>query len=113
LPKPELELFDTEMIPWRPVEGEPEGVYEKILSRDEETGSYTRLLKFAPGLKLTEVLAHDFWEEVYIISGVLIDTRKKLTFGPGFYACRPPGMLHGPYEIPIGCTTLETRTFVR
>jgi hypothetical protein len=25
------------------------------------------------------------------------------------YACRPPGMVHGPYRVPRGCTTLELR----
>jgi hypothetical protein len=25
------------------------------------------------------------------------------------YACRPPGMRHGPYRVPRGCTTLEIR----
>jgi hypothetical protein len=25
------------------------------------------------------------------------------------YACRPPGMVHGPYRVPGGCTTLEIR----
>jgi hypothetical protein len=34
---------------------------------------------------------------------------KKETYLPGFYACRPPGMTHGPYEIPYGCVTFEIR----
>jgi hypothetical protein len=25
------------------------------------------------------------------------------------YACRPPGMLHGPYRVPRGCITFEIR----
>jgi hypothetical protein len=25
------------------------------------------------------------------------------------YACRPPGMIHGPYRVERGCTTLEIR----
>jgi hypothetical protein len=25
------------------------------------------------------------------------------------YACRPPGMLHGPYRVPKSCMTLEIR----
>ena len=36
--KPELEFFNTEIIPWKPIEGSP-GQYEKILSRDPKTGS--------------------------------------------------------------------------
>ncbi|MED5569770.1 MAG: cupin, partial [Chloroflexota bacterium] len=29
----------------------------------------------------------------------------------GMYACRPPGMPHGPYLSPIGCTTFEVRYY--
>jgi len=29
------------------------------------------------------------------------------------YACRPPGMVHGPYRVPTGCLTLEMRYFKR
>ena len=108
--KPELEFFDVATIPWRPVEGE-EGIYEKILSEDAETGDYTRLLKFEPGVKTSETLIHDFWEEVYIVQGGLLDLGKNQTFTEGMYACRPPGMKHGPYSIPVGCITVEMRYY--
>lgn len=111
--KPELEFFDPDLIPWKPVEGGPEGIVEKIVSRDGETGSYTRLLKFPPGMRTTETLVHDFWEEVYIIKGTLIDLGKNQVFTEGMYACRPPGMVHGPYDIPTGCTTFEIRYFLK
>lgn len=110
--KPEFEFFDHDRsIGWRQVEGAQEGIIEKILSLDPETGSYTRLLKFPPGLTTKEVLVHDFWEEVYILKGSLIDLNKKETYTEEMYACRPPGMLHGPYSIPNGCMTLEIRTY--
>ncbi|NLB52325.1 MAG: hypothetical protein GX808_05215 [Syntrophomonadaceae bacterium] len=110
--KPELEFFDHDLnIKWRQVEGAQEGIIEKILSYDPETGSYSRILKFPPGMVTTETLVHDFWEEVYILEGSLIDLKKELTFIKGMYACRPPGMIHGPYSIPNGCMTLEIRTF--
>lgn len=110
--KPELEFFDHDIsIGWRQVEGAPEGIIEKILSDDPETGDYTRLLKFPPGLVTKDVLVHDFWEEVYILSGSLKDLNKKETYIPGMYACRPPGMEHGPYEIPEGCMTIELRYY--
>jgi hypothetical protein len=112
VPKPELEFFDHDLnIGWRQVEGAQEGIIEKILSVDPETGDYTRLLKFPPGMTTTETLVHDFWEEVYILKGSLTDIKKKETYVEGFYACRPPGMLHGPYEIPNGCMTLEIRYY--
>ena len=112
MPKPEIEFVDTDTyFQWRPVEGDTLGIKEKILSVDQETKSYTRLLKFPPGIRTAETLVHDFWEEVLILEGELIDLAKKQTFGPGFYACRPPGMKHGPYEIPRGCVTFEIRYY--
>ena len=110
--KQEMEFFDHDRyIEWRQVKDAPEGVIEKILSEDPETGDYCRLLKFPPGLTTSDVLVHDFWEEVYILDGFLIDLNKKETYTTGMYACRPPGMTHGPYSIPQGCTTLEMRYY--
>lgn len=109
--KPELEFFDPDAIEWKQVEDAQEGILEKIVSLDPETGSYTRLLKFPPGMETEEELVHDFWEEVYIIKGSLYDIQKKETYVEGFYACRPPGMIHGPYKIPYGCMTIEMRYF--
>lgn len=111
MPKPELEFFDVGSIPWRQVEGMPPGIEERILSRDPQTGDYTRLLRFAPGVETKETLAHDFWEEVWIVQGGLIDLGKNQTFTEGMYACRPPGMKHGPYQVPIGCITFEIRYY--
>ncbi|RLA94469.1 MAG: hypothetical protein DRG55_01715 [Deltaproteobacteria bacterium] len=110
--KPEIEFCDPEVnFQWRPVEGSVPGIYEKILSRDPETGNYTRLLKFLPGVRTSEVLVHDFWEEVIILKGELVDLGKDETYGEGFYACRPPGMKHGPYFVPRGCITFEIRYY--
>jgi len=38
-----------------------------------------------------------------------VDLGKGQTFSAGMYACRPPGMVHGPYRVPRGCMTLEIR----
>jgi len=112
MPKPEIEFkdYDTEWQ-WLPVEGDKLGIKEKILSEDPETGDYTRMLKFPPGIETSETLVHDFWEEVLIVEGSLYDIAKDQTFLPGFYACRPPGMTHGPYRIPNGCVTFEIRYY--
>jgi len=108
--KPEIEFvdYDTE-YEWRPVEGDTLGIKEKILSEDSETGDYTRMLKFPPGIETKETLVHDFWEEVLIVEGSLYDIAKEETYLSGFYACRPPGMKHGPYRILYGCVTFEIR----
>jgi len=102
-------------VPWRPVTGSATagaggaGVEEKILSHDPDTGDVTRLLRFAPGLETTETIAHDFWEEVWILEGSIIDVGLGRTFVAGMYACRPPGMPHGPYRCPTGALLFETR----
>jgi ChrR-like protein with cupin domain len=115
VPKPELEFFRPEPLPWRPVAGSPTGgvggagIDEKILSRDPVSGDLTRLLRVAPGTETSDTIVHDFWEEVWILEGSLIDLGKGQTFGAGMYACRPPGMRHGPYRSPGGALLFETR----
>jgi len=116
MPKPELEFFAPDHLPWEPVAASSAtggaggaGIEQKILSRDPASGDVTRLLRFAAGVETTETIAHDFWEEVWILEGELVDVCKQRTFSAGMYACRPPGMIHGPYRVPRGCLTLETR----
>ena len=116
MPKAELEFFKPDHIPWQPITGSPTagaggpGVQEKVLSRDE-TGAVTRLLKLDAGVESKESTSNDFWEEVWILEGELIDLAKKQTYTAGMYACRPPGMVHGPYRTPRGCMTIEFRYY--
>lgn len=112
MPIEDREFFDpleSDAIEWQPVEGYPDGIYEKILYEDD--GDYSRFLLFEPGVEMDEVLSHDFYEEVYIIEGGLIDTRLDEVFTAGMYACRTPGMEHGPYDVPVGCLTFEHRYY--
>jgi anti-sigma factor ChrR (cupin superfamily) len=116
MPKPELEFFAPDHLPWRPVAGSVTGgaggpgVSEKILAHDPGTGDVTRLLRFEAGVETAETITHDFWEEVWIVEGSLVDLGKGQTFRAGMYACRPPGMVHGPYRVPEGgCVTFEIR----
>jgi hypothetical protein len=106
--KAELEFFDPDTIPWTEID---DGLSEKILTRDERTGNYTRMLRFHPGCVTKQTLTHDFWEEVFIVSGAIRDLRLDERFTAGMYACRPPGMPHGPWESPEGCVTFEVRYY--
>jgi len=108
--KKEQEIHETDSIPWTPVEGQ-EGIFEKVLNVDPETGSVTRFLKFEPGTRTQEVLIHDFYEEILLVEGTLIDTRKNLELKAGYYGYRHPGMEHGPYYIPDGVITFEVRNY--
>ena len=110
MPKPELEFFDVTEVDWTPVPGGVDGLTERILAPDDR-GVASRMLRFAPGTDTSPmgVLRHTFWEEVYILEGALHDLTLDQTFSTGQYACRPPGMPHGPWRTPEGCVTLEVR----
>jgi ChrR Cupin-like domain len=109
--KPELEFFDTATLPWRAVGGGEAGVSERVLAEDPTTGLLTRLLRWDAGVSTAAAgpVAHDYVEEVLILSGSLHDLSLNQTFGTGYFACRPPGMLHGPWQSLDGCIMLETR----
>ncbi|MQA91549.1 MAG: cupin [Gemmatimonas sp.] len=109
--KPELEFYPAVDVAWRNVSGSDGQLKERILSADDETGVATRILFFSRGADTTPlgVQVHDFWEEVYILSGEMVDLTLDQAFTAGMYACRPPGMRHGPWRSPNGCTTFEVR----
>jgi hypothetical protein len=107
--KPELE-FHTPAGPWVP-SADLAGVEQQALSIDHETGNHTRLMRFSPGADTSEygVMVHDFWEEIYIVAGELTDIALGQEFAAGMYACRPPGMQHGPFSSRGGATVIEFR----
>jgi hypothetical protein len=108
---------------WSVPHGYPEGMEHKILtgSLDEngKTGNRTRLLRMHPGVYTTAPFVHEYWEEVYLMSGDLIVGNDEhgqggeqffATEGPT-YACRPPGAFHGPFKSETGCVLLEIHYF--
>jgi len=106
---------------WETPQGYPEGIQQKILagSLDEtaKTGNRSRLLRFAPGVYTTKPFVHDYWEEVLLISGDLTvgnDERGEggEAFAPLTFACRPPGVFHGPFKSGAGCLLFEIHYFV-
>ncbi len=112
--KEHKEFFAIDLVSgWEQVPGYPPGITQKILagSLDEEkrSGSRTRLLRFAPGVFTTLPFEHEYWEEVFQVSGDL--TVGGETFGPYTYACRPPHVKHGPFSSETGCTLYETHFF--
>lgn len=112
--KPELE-FHVPGGEWRePERNRVTGIYEKILSADDEGRAYTRLLRFDPGVDstLNGPQVHDFWEEVFIVEGDLTDLRLGKRFSAGMYACRPPGMEHGPWRSDGGVLMVEFRYMI-
>ncbi len=105
---------------WETPPGYPPGIEQKIISGglDEvnKRGSRTRLLRFQPGVYTTAPFVHEYWEEVYQVSGDLTvgnDANGKggTAFPPNTYACRPPGAPHGPFKSEKGCVLLEIHYF--
>ena len=70
-----------------------------------------------PGTKTTEVLEHEFWEEVFVMNGdyMILDpkTLQPVETFPtgGAYACRPPHKKHGPFGTVNGAMLIEIRYF--
>ena len=105
---------------WETPPGYPAGIQQKVLAGalDEEArrGTRTRLLRFEPGVFTTAPFVHEYWEEVYLVSGDLIvgndeEGRGGTAFAPHTYACRPPGAAHGPFKSEGGCLLLEIHYF--
>ena len=101
---------------WETPAGYPAGIQQKILSGKLDTanrrGGHTRLLRFMPGTYSTEPFKHDYWEEVFVISGdLIVGNDKEGKGGQPFYAntycVRPPGVAHGPFKSETGCPLLE------
>lgn len=111
MPKPELEFFEVATIAWTAVDERVPGLSERILAREGDSPAATRLPRFEPGTDTTPAggQEHPFWEEVYILDGSLHDLSLGQTFPKGTYACRSPGMRHGPWLAPEGCLTFEVR----
>jgi hypothetical protein len=107
--KNEREFFPTGQLPWMVADG----IEQRVLSTAPD-GTLTRLARWPAGTTSgAEVIRHEYVEEVYLLEGSLTDLTLEQTFHPGDYACRPPGMPHGPYITADGCLMLETRYSAR
>lgn len=116
-PKPHLEFVGVDMNSgWATPPGYPSGFTQKILASDideqAKRGSRTRLLRLEPGAYSTEPFVHDHWEEVFLVQGDLVVGNDAKGEGgqssQAFtYACRPPGVHHGPFASRGGCLLYE------
>ena len=101
---------------WHVVPGYPPGFSEKIIAGEldekNKRGNRTRILRIEAGAYSSKPFVHDYWEEVYLVSGDLIVGNDASgnggePFPPNTYACRPPGAHHGPFKSNGGCMLLE------
>jgi hypothetical protein len=115
--KPHIEFERLNMTNgWEVQQGYPPTIQQKVLASDideaRKVGSRTRLLRFAPGAFTTSPFVHDHWEEVFLVSGDLsVGSDARGMGGESFlsptYACRPPGVYHGPFSSKEGCILYE------
>jgi hypothetical protein len=107
--KPALEFFPVGSVEWAVVSP---GVWERVLARDDDGVGLTRILRWEPGLDTSASgpAVHDYHEEVLVLSGSLRDLVLDTSFTAGDYACRPPGMVHGPWVSTDGCEMFEVRS---
>ena len=116
--KEHKEFFAIDMGPdgWETPPGYPSGIKQKILAgyldEPRQIGHRSRLLRFDAGVFTTAPFVHDYWEEVYLVSGDLTVGNDAQgnggeAFAPNTYACRPPGAYHGPFKSENGCVLFE------
>lgn len=112
--KPEWEFTDFRKFPETP-STTVQGLSERIIAQIPGSPVATRILQFEPGTDTSPngVQVHDFWEELYIIEGSIIDLVLNEEFSAGMVACRPPGMKHGPWKSPNGCKIFEVRYYAK
>jgi hypothetical protein len=105
---------------WHTPAGYPAGFKQKIIAGDLDErarrGNRTRLFRLDPGAFTTTPVVHDYWEEVFLVSGDLIiggnaDGSGGETFRGYTHAVRPPGVYHGPFRSETGCLLLETHWY--
>jgi hypothetical protein len=105
---------------WQTPPGYPAGFKQKILAGEldekNKRGNRTRLLRLDPGTFSTAPFVHDYWEEVFLLSGdLIVGNDAQGNGGEQFrnytYAVRPPGAYHGPFKSETGCLLLETHYY--
>ena len=121
-PKPHLEFFPVDMQEgWATPPGYKEGFKQKILASNldevNKQGSRSRLLRIEPGVFSEKPFVHDHWEEVYLFEGDLIVGNDEHgnggeRFQAQTYACRPPGVYHGPFKSEKGCVLFEIHYYL-
>ena len=87
-------LLQTAGIPWR--EKSLEGLYEKMLWRDEESGATIALIRFDEGIGIPAPHSHASNQFMFLLEGKYEYTATGLTLTPGCFYWNPKGHVHGP-----------------
>lgn len=93
---PNLEeiLIDSAAMSWRPKS--LQGVHEKMLWRDDETGASVALIKFDKGASIPQPHLHASNQMMFCLSGHYEYIPTGVVLRPGSFYCNPKGNVHGP-----------------
>lgn len=104
--RPRIEFIQAQHLPWAasPVADIRPGAEARVLSRDEETGACSLLLRYPGGWQQPpgQVLAAD--EEFLILDGALEENGTP--YGPFGYAHLPAGHVRGALSAPRGAVAV-------
>jgi len=87
-------LVQTETMPWR--EKSLQGVSEKMLWRNEETGASIAMIKFDKGAGIPAPHYHASNQFMICLKGRYEYTKTGVTLTAGSFYCNPKGNVHGP-----------------
>jgi len=115
MPRRNIDFADLDLTSgFAPREGGVGGIWEKVLGDDLDPaanrGTRTRLLRLDAGVQTPAAHAHDYWEELYVLSGSLLVADAKGEYrrvAAPAHACREPGFMHGPVRTDEACLLIE------
>jgi len=90
-------VLQTNELPWEP--SPAPGIERRYLSRDEEKGLVTSIVRYASGASFP-AHTHSAGEEIFVLEGTFADENG--TYPAGTYLRNPPGSRHHPFS-PDGC----------
>ena len=84
-----------------------EGLEEKVLWADPDTGASVTLLRWAPGAGVPQAHTHPSNQFMYCLSGSYVDNGSGIVSQPGTFYWNPKNVLHGPTRALEECVLLE------
>jgi hypothetical protein len=97
VPRNPTSITDTHQLNWLPLpasEGNVPGPVGKLLTSDPDSGAVTWMVHLPPGWHDDVLDWHPSVEESFRLTGSV--AHPWVSYGPGAYIYRPPGLLHGP-----------------
>jgi quercetin dioxygenase-like cupin family protein len=92
-------------VPWASTS--IDGLEEKVLWSDPDTGASVTLLRWAKGAGIERAHSHPSNQFFYCLSGEYLDAGSGIVSRPGSFYWNPKGVVHGPTEAIEECVLLE------